>query len=100
MGSMRIRKIKKGTFSNLRVGDCNIESLETLAALEPPRINEFLTERDVARICVVSLGTVRRWRLQGVGPRFRKFQSAVRYDPADVLNWIKTRPTGGAATGA
>jgi hypothetical protein len=77
ISNMKHRNAKKGSVS--------IGNLETLAAAEPPRISDFFTERDVARILVVSLGTVRRWRLQGVGPRFHKFQSAVRYAPADVL---------------
>ena len=93
---MRKRQAKKGSLSTPRDGDYNDGNVETLAAAEPPRINDFLTERDIARICVVSLGTTRRWRLQGVGPRFHKFQSAVRYAPADVLDWIRTRPTGGS----
>jgi hypothetical protein len=95
MGSMKTGRAKKANVSNPRVGDYNIGNLEPLAAAEPPQISDFFTERDIARICVVSLGTVRRWRLQGVGPRFHKFQSAVRYAPADVLGWIRTRPTGG-----
>ena len=95
MGIMRKSQANKGSVDNYRVGDYNLESLEGLAAADPPRINDFLTERDIARICKVSLGTVRRWRLEGVGPRFHKFQSAVRYAPADVLDWIRTRPTGG-----
>jgi hypothetical protein len=95
MSNMKHRNAKKGSVSNLRLGDYNIGNLETLAAAELPHISDFFTERDIARICVVSLATVRRWRLQGVGPRFHKFQSAVRYAPADVLDWIRTRPTGG-----
>jgi hypothetical protein len=92
---MKHRNAKKGSVSNFHVGEYNIGNLETLAAAEPPRIDDFLTERDVARICGLSLGSIRRWRLQGVGPRFHKFQSAVRYSPSDVLAWIRTRPTGG-----
>jgi len=58
-------------------------------------LEELLTERDVARLIGLSVASVRRWRLNRQGPEYRKFGSAVRYRPADLVDWIETRPTGG-----
>lgn len=56
------------------------------------KINEF----EVAEELGVSVGTVRRWRLFGRGPRFVKVGgTAVRYSRADVETWLAAQPTGG-----
>lgn len=56
----------------------------------------LLNERDVSRITGLSLGTVRRWRLLGQGPRYIKVSaSAVRYRPEDLDAYLATRPAGG-----
>jgi predicted DNA-binding transcriptional regulator AlpA len=56
---------------------------------------ELLTEKSVARLLSVSLAALRRWRLEGRGPRFLKLGAAVRYDPNDVAAWLASRPSGG-----
>jgi predicted DNA-binding transcriptional regulator AlpA len=43
----------------------------------------------------VSVGTVRRWRGLGTGPRYRKIGNLVRYSIADLEDWLASRPTGG-----
>jgi hypothetical protein len=49
----------------------------------------------------VSLGTVRRWRGLGIGPRYRKIGNLVRYSIPDLEDWLASRPAGGeAAEGA
>jgi hypothetical protein len=55
----------------------------------------FLKEKDIARITLMSLGTVRRWRLLGQGPEFTKIGAAVRYSAALLSSWLESRPTGG-----
>lgn len=55
----------------------------------------MIDEREVARLCGVSLSTVRRWRRQRQGPSFVKIGALVRYQPQDVEMWIHTRPAGG-----
>jgi hypothetical protein len=55
----------------------------------------LLNENDVARILAVSLGSLRRWRLLGQGPRFIKIGALVRYRPEDVQVFLDNRPTGG-----
>jgi predicted DNA-binding transcriptional regulator AlpA len=55
----------------------------------------LLDEREIAAMLGVSLATVRRWRCQRRGPRYRKIGASVRYLPEDVTAWLATRPTGG-----
>ena len=55
----------------------------------------FLTEFDVAERTQISLGTLRRWRLENRGPRFHKFGSLVRYDEEDLVAWEQAQPAGG-----
>ena len=58
-------------------------------------IETLLNEHDVARITGLSVASVRRWRLLRQGPKYLKIGAAVRYHPADVAAWLKSRPTGG-----
>lgn len=58
----------------------------------------LLNEWDVARITGMSIGSVRRWRLLGQGPRYLKLGFAVRYRPEDVQTWLDSRPSGGELT--
>ena len=44
----------------------------------------FFTETEVSERTHVSLGTLRRWRLENKGPTFHKFGSLVRYGEALV----------------
>jgi predicted DNA-binding transcriptional regulator AlpA len=55
----------------------------------------FIDEKWLAAKLSISLAALRRWRYAGVGPKFSKFGSAVRYSLSDVEAWIASRPTGG-----
>ena len=55
----------------------------------------FLTELEVSHKTKISLATLRRWRLEGRGPRFRKFGSLVRYNEHELDNWMNAQPCGG-----
>ena len=56
----------------------------------------LMTERDLAATLQVSLACVRKWRLEGRGPKWNKPSPAlVRYDPADVLSWLSSLAGGG-----
>jgi predicted DNA-binding transcriptional regulator AlpA len=57
----------------------------------------LLTEEEVALHLHVSLAALRRWRLEGRGPRFIKVSALVRYRPEELEQWLASRPTGGAA---
>ncbi|TXH40392.1 MAG: DNA-binding protein [Desulfurellales bacterium] len=47
---------------------------------------DLLTEREAAQVLKTALPTLRNWRAQGKGPRFRKIgERLVRYHRADLL---------------
>lgn len=56
---------------------------------------QFLTESEVSERTQISLGTLRRWRLENKGPQYRKFGSLVRYGEQELLEWQQAQPTGG-----
>jgi predicted DNA-binding transcriptional regulator AlpA len=62
----------------------------------PGGATEFLNENQVAQQLGVSIATVRRWRAQNKGPRFRKIGASVRYAGRDLKAWIDSRPSGGS----
>lgn len=55
----------------------------------------FLTETEVSELTHISLGTLRRWRIENKGPRFHKFGSLVRYGEEDLSRWQNNQPIGG-----
>jgi predicted DNA-binding transcriptional regulator AlpA len=57
---------------------------------QSPLLNEF----EVAHLTGMSIGSVRRWRILGQGPKYIKLLKAVRYKPVDVFAWIDSRPSG------
>jgi len=60
-------------------------------------MEDFLTEKEVAKQIRVSLASLRRWRLVRRGPRFVKVGALVRYRPEDLEQWMDSLPAGGAA---
>lgn len=53
--------------------------------------HELMTTDEVAEYFRVNASTVRRWRLDGVGPRFVKIGSVYRY-PRQLLDlWASAR---------
>jgi excisionase family DNA binding protein len=56
----------------------------------------FLTEAEVSERTHISLGTLRRWRLENKGPRYHKFGWLVRYPEDDLTTWEHTQPGGGS----
>jgi predicted DNA-binding transcriptional regulator AlpA len=55
----------------------------------------YLTELEVSQNAKISLATLRRWRLENRGPRYRKFGSLVRYNEDDLNDWMNAQPSGG-----
>jgi predicted DNA-binding transcriptional regulator AlpA len=55
----------------------------------------YLTEIQVAERTHISLATLRRWRLENRGPKYRKFGSLVRYDEDELSHWEEAQPFGG-----
>ncbi|MBI3896451.1 MAG: helix-turn-helix domain-containing protein [Acidobacteria bacterium] len=58
-------------------------------------LEKLLDEKELAQLIRVSIPTLRYWRSEGKGPRFRKVGQMVRYAPSDVTAWLNSRPTGG-----
>jgi predicted DNA-binding transcriptional regulator AlpA len=59
--------------------------------------DRFLTEIELSDRIHVSLATLRRWRLENRGPKFRKLGSLVRYGEYDLSQWMEAQPSGGTA---
>ena len=56
---------------------------------------KLLNDHALAELCGFGVETVRRWRLQGRGPRFVKIGSMVRYRTSDIETWLESLPGGG-----
>jgi predicted DNA-binding transcriptional regulator AlpA len=56
---------------------------------------QFLSETELEQLTGVARRTWQKHRLFNVGPRWYKLQGAVRYDLAEVLDWIKRNAGGG-----
>jgi excisionase family DNA binding protein len=61
-------------------------------------MQNFLTEKEVAKQIRVSLASLRRWRLVQRGPRFVKVGALVRYRAEDLEQWMESLPSGGTAS--
>lgn len=48
----------------------------------------LLDDRALAAILKIAQQTPRKWRLQGVGPKYLKIGRCVRYHPDDVAAYI------------
>ncbi len=55
----------------------------------------FLNETQVSEMLQVSLACVRRWRLIGEGPEYKKVGPLVRYRPEAISQWVEKLPSGG-----
>jgi hypothetical protein len=55
----------------------------------------LMNHRALGHMLMIPVGTLRRWRLTGVGPAFLKLNGLVRYRRADVMAWLETRPSRG-----
>lgn len=58
-------------------------------------MESLLNETQVAEVLQVSLACMRRWRLMGQGPEYRKVGPLVRYRREDLERWIESQPSGG-----
>lgn len=48
-----------------------------------------MTTEEVAELLQVGVRTLKRWRMEGTGPKFAKTGRQVRYDRADVVRWFE-----------
>lgn len=52
------------------------------------QVSELLTTAEVAAMFRVNPSTVRRWRLDGVGPGYVKVGTVYRYPRAAIDTWV------------
>jgi predicted DNA-binding transcriptional regulator AlpA len=50
----------------------------------------LLIDTEVADILKCSVSSVRKWRLQGRGPRFFRLGALIRYKECDVLDYVQS----------
>ena len=51
----------------------------------------FMNSKAVAKHLGVATITLTKWRMKGIGPRYIKIGSYVRYRPDDVRAWIEIK---------
>ena len=54
------------------------------------KLKPLLFDVEVATLTGASISSVRKWRLQGRGPRFIRLGGAVRYRESDVLEYVES----------
>jgi hypothetical protein len=54
----------------------------------------LLTSREVAALLSVSVRSLERWRVAGIGPRFVRLNHAIRYRQADLDAHVAARVVG------
>ncbi len=59
--------------------------------------DRFLSNDETAEFLGVSNRTTEKWRLEGRGPRYRRFGRKVLYRHSDVLAWVEQQPVGGGS---
>jgi predicted DNA-binding transcriptional regulator AlpA len=57
--------------------------------------NRFFSEKELQILLGVTVKTIQRWRMLGIGPPYRKLCGSVRYGLSEVEAWIAAQPTGG-----
>ncbi len=64
-----------------------LNRLETGAGLQP---GVLIDEHEAAAILCMSVGTLRNWRYQGHGPKWKRIGAKlVRYDRSDIQRFIE-----------
>jgi hypothetical protein len=71
----------------------------TTSAQSEPEQTAFRDERFAAARLGVSVETMRTWRKQNRGPRFRRLERCVRYRISDLEAFVDTAPAGGGHSG-
>jgi predicted DNA-binding transcriptional regulator AlpA len=51
----------------------------------------YINDREAAAISGFQTQTLRNWRHRGVGPAYSKIGRAIRYDRAEVIEFIEKR---------
>lgn len=64
-----------------------------MAALKKFASNEqtYMNENEAGKYLGISPVTLRAWRMEKKGPRYHKFEKAVRYAKTELDAWMKSR---------
>ena len=74
----------------------NMAPTATMPGLEERGLAAYRDERSTAEYLGISVETLRGWRKQNCGPRYRKIgKKLVRYAIEDVRAFIEAQPSGG-----
>jgi len=65
---------------------------------QPTPRKQQLTDVQVAEYLNVSTSTIRRWRLNGCGPKWIRIGSSIRYPLADLETYVASAPSGGGVS--
>jgi len=68
--------------------------------MEKISLEPLLKEGELAELLGCSVKTLRKQRLLGRGPRFRRLGRSVRYHPADIRAYLDACPVGGSDVAA
>ena len=69
-------------------------------AIQGELASTFHDEHFAASYLGVKVETLRTWRKQRRGPRYRKLGRCVRYSSADLLAFVEAAPAGGGTAAA
>ena len=58
---------------------------------QPSTATAYVNDLAASRILAVPAPTLRRWRREGRGPKFCRFERLVRYPVADLHDWARER---------
>jgi predicted DNA-binding transcriptional regulator AlpA len=53
-------------------------------------VDRLLDQRDAAKVLGVSVRTLERYRVTGMGPRFCRLGRLVRYRECDLEDWVRS----------
>jgi predicted DNA-binding transcriptional regulator AlpA len=69
----------------------------TRPALRAVLKQELLSDVELAALLGITTAVLRKWRVQGKGPKWIKLGSLVRYRLSDAYAFVENCPSGGAA---
>lgn len=63
------------------------ETCDVIARLR--QMTSFLTPKTFADLFGIKVGTIAAWEQRGIGPKRIKINNLVRFNPADVIEWLE-----------
>jgi predicted DNA-binding transcriptional regulator AlpA len=57
-----------------------------------PQGTQMLNEMDAAKLLCLSHRTLQKWRVQGGGPRFKRYSGrCIRYQMSNIQDWLASK---------